>query len=255
VNLPVGFGPLKLYGQRYTQVSVSADGWIAAGNYTTSNYSNAALPSTSAPRAAFFANWDDLYPDYNNSGYVYWHHDAANHRFIVEYDSVSYYNPTSTKDKFQVIIYDTTLAATDGNSVVVVQYMTANRYSSSTAGLQDQTQAIGIQDLYNGTYAHGAASIAAGRAIKYTTDEPTGIAESPSTEARAHALLPTIVRRTLFIPPSLFTPHSSLFTAAGRRALPLRPGPNDVSCLAPGIYFLRLVEGGETRVAKTLVLH
>jgi hypothetical protein len=180
ISIPVGFGPLKFYGQRYTQMSISADGWIAAGNYTTSNYTNTTLPSTAAPRATVFANWDDLYPEAEGSGYVYYYHDAANHRFIVEYDSVAYYGAQTTRDKFEVIYYDTTVTTPSGDNAVVVQYKTAAGYSSSTVGIQDPTQTIAIQDLCNGTLAHGAAPIAAGRAIKYTTQDPSAVAEPVS---------------------------------------------------------------------------
>jgi len=49
VSLPTGFGPLKFYGQRYTQVSISADGWLCPGNYTMTDYSNVRLPDASTP--------------------------------------------------------------------------------------------------------------------------------------------------------------------------------------------------------------
>jgi len=178
VNLPSGFGPFYYYGQRYTQVSISADGWIVPGNYTTTNFSNTGLPNTSAPPAAICANWDDLYPGYGSAGYAYWWHDATNHRFVIEFDSSSYYSPSSMKDKFEFLLYDTTLAAMTGDNEVVVQYLTANNYVSNTVGLQDQNRTVGIQCLYNGTYHRAAAQIVPRRAIRYTTDSiQTGVRE------------------------------------------------------------------------------
>jgi hypothetical protein len=178
INLPSAFGPLKLYGQRYTQVSISADGWIAAGNYTTENFTNTQLPSSAAPRAAMFLNWDDLMPETEGTGYVYYYYDSANHRFIVEYDSVAYWNANGTLDKFEVCIYDTTVTTPTGDNEFLVQYMTANLYTSSTLGVQDQTNAIGIENLFNNSYHKACAPIAEGRAILYTTDPPTtGVAE------------------------------------------------------------------------------
>jgi hypothetical protein len=50
--------------------------------------------------------------------------------------------------------------------------MTANRYSSSTLGIEDPNEAVAIQVLYNGTYHKAAEPIAEGRAILYTTDPP-----------------------------------------------------------------------------------
>jgi subtilisin family serine protease len=177
LTIPTGFGPLKFYGQRYTQLGISADGWIACGNYTTGNFTNTQLPSSSAPRAAMFLNWDDLNPATDGTGYVYTYLDSANHRFIIEYDSVAYYG-SSTVDKFEVIIYDTTVTTYTGDNAFLVQYKTANLYTSSTLGIQDQTMAIGIQGLYNGVYHKACEPIAAGRAILYTTDPPTiGVAD------------------------------------------------------------------------------
>ncbi len=170
VDLPSGFGPFYYYGQRYDQVSVSADGWIAPGNYTTPDYSNDELPGTQAPPGVICPNWDDLYPGYQSSGHVYCFHDEANHRFVIEYDSVCYYEPRAARDKFQVFIYDTTQAGPTGDNDIVVQYLTANRYSSSTIGLQDPTRTIAIQCLFDGSYHRASVPISAGRAIRFTTD-------------------------------------------------------------------------------------
>jgi hypothetical protein len=97
---------------------------------------------------------------------------------------VPYYSSRTTFEKNQVIFYDTTMAAADGNCEFTVQYLTANGMSSSTAGEQDPTRTIAIQCLFDGAYNRGTASIVAGRAIKYTTDGPvTGIAD-PTAGAR-----------------------------------------------------------------------
>ncbi|MBM3315132.1 Zn-dependent exopeptidase M28, partial [candidate division WOR-3 bacterium] len=256
VTLPAGFGPAYFYGQRYTQVSVSADGWVAMGNYTTRNYSNTALPGTSAPRATVFANWDDLDPV--TAGAVYYWHDTAYHRFIVEYDSVAYYNPNTVRDKFEVIIYDTTRASNTGDNVIVAQYMTANRYSSSTVGIQDPTQAIAIQDLFNGTYAHGAAPIAAGRAVKFVA-EAVGVAEPGARFGASGSGLevrPGIVRAGAEVRLS-GAGAVQVYDGAGRLAQTVAPaaGVQDVRWntrgLSPGVYFLR--RAGAVRSAKAVI--
>lgn len=278
VDLPPGFGPLKFYGQRYTQVSVSADGWIAAGNDTTPDYSNTSLPDTSAPRATIFANWDDLYPTSSGggAGYVYWYHDAANHRFIVEYDSVRYYSGMD-REKFEVIFDDTTVTTPTGDNVITVQYKTAVGFGSSTVGIQDPTQAIAIQDLFNGALARGAAPIAAGRAIKYTTVAGTAVAE-PAVRARPDA--------SVSVQPSLITglarvsfslPHASnvkleAYDRSGRRVATISSGyfaagahaaTWDTRSVPAGIYFIRLSTGNSPRIgtvpktetAKIIVSH
>lgn len=181
VSLPTDFGPVKFYGNRYTTLSVSADGFVVFGNDLTPRYTNYPIPSSQAPAAFIAINWDDLYPNYQGAGYVYYYHDAANHRFIIEYDSVAYYNPRDIKDKFELIIYDTTVVTPNNENLLVAQYMTANRDNSSTIGIQDPTQTIGIQYLYNSLYHQGAAPIIPGRAIKYVSGDPiTGISQPES---------------------------------------------------------------------------
>jgi len=68
-----------------------------------------------------------------------------------------------------------------------------------------------------------------------------GVEETPSPEVRTSHRGPTIVRGVLFLPSSVLSPHSSLLSVAGRNVMELRPGPNDVSRLAPGLYFVRAV--------------
>ncbi|MFO7676757.1 MAG: FlgD immunoglobulin-like domain containing protein, partial [bacterium] len=114
------------------------------------------------------------------SGGVWWHHDAANRRLIVQYDSMPYYSSRNVYEWFQVVIYDTTLAAPDGNSVFTYQYLTANGYGSTTTGINDSTTAIGIECLFDGAYHRGSAPIVAGRAIKFTTDGPVVGAKEPN---------------------------------------------------------------------------
>ena len=173
VSLPAAFGPCRLYGNRYTQVSISADGWIAAGSNTNPAYSNTGIPDATSPNGLVALNWDDLYPNNSGSGGVYWYHDVANNRFVIEYDSVPYYNATTIMDKFELLIYDTTVAPATGNNILVGQYQTANLFSSNTVGIEDPTGLIGIQCLYNNTRHRGCAPWAPGKAIKFTTDAPS----------------------------------------------------------------------------------
>lgn len=174
VNLPSSFGPLKFYGQRYTRLSVCSNGWIAPGMTTVSTAGNAALPSALLPVPAICANWDDLNPA--AGGDVWAYHDEANHAYVIEYDNVVY-SDGSVTDKFEIVIFDTTRAAADGSNVIVVQYMTANGYTSSTIGIQDQTQTYGINCLCDAAYHRGASRVEPLHAVKYTTDAPNAAVE------------------------------------------------------------------------------
>ncbi|MBM3315320.1 hypothetical protein FJY71_05705, partial [candidate division WOR-3 bacterium] len=198
ISLPTGFGPWVYYGQSYSQLSICSNGWVAPGQTSTTTYNNTALPNSGMP-PAIFVNWDDLYPPAGNG--VWYYHDAANHRFIIEYDSVRYYSGTNY-DKNEVIIYDTTV--TFGDNEVAIQYLTANQTSSATVGLQDPTRAVAIQCLYDGAHHRGSAPVQAGRAVKFTTDDPYGIAEPGAGVSR----LPD--RVALRAAPSLFRSRATL---------------------------------------------
>jgi len=71
------------------------------------------------------------------------------------------------------------------------------------------------------------------------------VEENGQPPSSSSPLAATIVRGILIPQPSLLTPQSALFTATGRKALDLRPGPNDVRHLAPGVYFVHEAPGTE----------
>jgi hypothetical protein len=274
VTLPSQFGPFRFYGNPYTQLSISADGWVCPGNYTTANYQNVGLPNPATPPGVVCLNWDDLYPVSGGGGHgnVYYYHDAANHRFVVEYDSVAYYAQQSVYDKFEAVFYDTSLATPSGNCPVLVQYMTANGVSGSTMGIEDSNRAIAIQDCFSGTLAHGAAPIAPGRAIRYVAADPSGIDERPwtgpglSLRRATLMLLPSVIHDQAKIRFSLA--HAGqvrleIFDKTGKAiragfALAKIAAGNhvwtwDARELAGGVYFVRLATEQEVVTAKAVV--
>ncbi|MGC8797637.1 MAG: M14 family zinc carboxypeptidase [candidate division WOR-3 bacterium] len=191
LTLPSTFGPFVYYGQRYNQVSVCSNGWVAPGYTTVTTWSNTSLPNSTMP-PLLAANWDDLYPPTGNG--VWYYHDTTNHRFIIEWDSVHYFNPRAQWDKFEIILYDTTLAAPDGNSKFIIQYLTANQPGdSATVGIQDHTRSKFIQVLYNGSYHRAASFWIPGHAIKFSTVYQTGVAEM---ETRTGIRKPIVNRLT-----------------------------------------------------------
>jgi hypothetical protein len=80
----------------------------------------------------------------------------------------------------------------------------------------------------------------------------SGVAEEPPTPRNVQPLA-TIVRGVLFLPPSLFTLHSSLFSLSGQKALDLHAGTNDVSQLSPGVYFIRETQAQAQTVQKVIL--
>lgn len=75
--------------------------------------------------------------------------------------------------------------------------------------------------------------------IKYA--QPTGIEQPPSGLALPIAPFATVSRGNLLMPstPGMGRVESVILNVAGRRVATLLPGPNDVSYLSPGVYFVR----------------
>ncbi len=275
ITLPPTFGPFIFYGENYTQVSICSNGWAAPGYTTLTTYQNTALPNTSMPQL-LAANWDDLYPQTGNG--VWYYHDTANHRFIIEWDSVHYFNPRDQWDKFQIVIYDTTVPTPTGENQIEFQYLTANYTASSTVGIQNHTASFAIQYLYNNSYHRGAAGINPGRAIRCITGEPTtGLAENPGQPVTSRPLLmvaPCPIRTKALIRFALPAPAQislKLFDITGRNVRTITCGNLPAGIhqltwngqdeqgkqLSPGVYFLRLAidNSGEnqTFTVKTVI--
>jgi hypothetical protein len=198
IDLPQGFGPFKYYGINYNQISICSNGWIAAGYTTMQTYNNVSLPTQGAPPGIIAVNWDDLYP--LNGGGVWYHYDAPNHRFIVEYDSVYYYGSQTMWDKYEVIIYDTAIHTPTGDNKIHFQYKSENNYISNTVGIADPTQTIGLCYLFDGTYSSTAAPLSFKRVICFVTQGPTALSESPvNTELPiSNSEIKIFARPTLF---------------------------------------------------------
>ncbi|MGB9721730.1 MAG: S8 family serine peptidase [bacterium] len=157
-------------------ISVCSNGWICFGRQTITVQHNSILPKiydygsqTSAPNmvAAF---WDTL--NTGSTGSTWWYYnDAANHRFIIQYDSIT--GSASNRLTFQIIIYDSTLAGPGLKNDIVVQYKRVTEPTTScTIGQQDSLKIYGITYLFNKVYDTGAAPLVSGRAIKFTTKQP-----------------------------------------------------------------------------------
>jgi hypothetical protein len=84
-----------------------------------------------------------------------------------------------------------------------------------------------------------------------------GAKEQPKQRLAAEIPEPTIVRGILPLPAAGMANDQgpmALLDITGRRVMDLKPGANDVRHLAPGIYYLRLVTGGDAVCRKVVKL-
>lgn len=91
-------------------------------------------------------------------------------------------------------------------------------------------------------------------AIGFRGNPTTAVAQKPTPNASRNILHATVVRSVLRLPASGVGREASnvLLDATGRHVLALRPGPNDISSLAPGVYFVR-VEGSGVRGSRVVI--
>jgi YVTN family beta-propeller protein len=127
----------------------------------------------------------------------------------------------------------------------------ANSLSNSVAAID------GATDVVTGTVAVGATPLAfafnpvqnrvyvanhAGSSISVLRDSATAVAESPAGEHTVVSAA-SVVRGVLRVEDSRRNPghRAALMDINGREVVALQAGANDVSRLAPGVYFCRQV--------------
>ncbi|MBK6765727.1 MAG: S8 family serine peptidase [bacterium] len=157
VGLPFTF---DLYGVSYNSVNISSNGNIHFGAANVS-YTNQSLPVNFGPFAMIAPFWDDLYLP--TQGEVYYYDDAANNRFIVEWDAIAHIASPTDIYTFQVILYQ--------NGRIVLQYedLQGNGsygLTSCTVGLNDQAGTVGLEVVFDAAYLHNNMAIQ----LQATTD-------------------------------------------------------------------------------------
>ena len=167
VTLPFSF---KYYGNTFTDLRVSTDGWVAFGSGIQTTHDNFHLPCADAVKDMTAAFWDNLYLTDGETGKIYYYNDATNHRFIVEWDQIHHVENSNDKETFEVILLDPAFdPTTTGDGEIIMQYGSVQEPGSCTIGIENDNQDIGLTYLYNGMYDTTASEIRNGSAIKFTT--------------------------------------------------------------------------------------
>jgi hypothetical protein len=192
IALPFNF---KFYGNWYSRISICSDGYIAMDSTTIADMYNWHIPAAGGPPLLIAPFWDDLDPTAtDSSGNVCYWHDAANHRFVVEYSRVQHiHDPTSPVPSelqtFEVILNDPQHYGTlTGDGEIVFQYLDITNddgwHYYATVGIEDHDHTTGIEYTYANVYPSAAALLTDGRAIKFTTNPPdtfSGVSELNTT--------------------------------------------------------------------------
>ncbi|RJP75580.1 MAG: T9SS C-terminal target domain-containing protein, partial [Candidatus Zixiibacteriota bacterium] len=168
VTLPFTF---RYYGNNFTQISVCTNGWLAMGSTSSTDYSPSGIPNGDGPPNMTALFWHDLHAGLGGSQ-ICTRYDAAQHYFVVEWDSMSHYSQSGIRETFQAVLYDPAFWPTStGDGAILVQYKRSTEpHNNVCYGVENGNQSVGLQYGYNGTYHTNAWPVQAGRTITYTTN-------------------------------------------------------------------------------------
>jgi hypothetical protein len=205
--LPFSF---KFYGRTYDTLTICSNGWVAFGNQGWyDNFRNYPIPGMQSPDAMIAPYWDDLktYQQGSTNFGVWAYSDPTNGRYIVQWKAQAT-NSTTALD-FEVILYDsTTRPSPDGNGTVLLQYNQVamnlpndqdHEPYGCTIGIQKPGGQVGLQYAFITSYTPGSATMAAGRAILFTTNATilTGNLEGVVRDAGTNQPLPGVLVSTI----------------------------------------------------------
>jgi hypothetical protein len=252
VSLPFTF---RFYGREFSSISISDNGFVAPGTQWVSDAYNWRLPSPEGTDGVIAAFWDDFRDDTLGASGIYTWHDAANHRFVVEWSRCVHahgYRPPyyGEQQTFEMILHDPAHHPTPtGDGPILFQYHTVfnddtlfeNNHNYATIGVSSPDNSDGLEYTYAGAYPAACAPAAPGRAIKLTTVAPdtfVAVAERGQPAARRPVLsiLPSPSRGAVTISFAAAGDGAgpvSLFDATGRRVRTL-VGP--AAGAGPGVW-------------------
>ncbi|MFH1861355.1 MAG: C25 family cysteine peptidase, partial [bacterium] len=168
-RLPFQF---QYYGIPYDSLTISNKGYLCLGIVNEVYYNNFAIPDTNGSGAMIAGYWYDLVPMWNNSGEVWQWYDAANHRYIVEYNHIPRYWQPDSFETFEIILLDPAYHTTlTGDGQILFQYkeMSGSSTLTGTIGIENHSETDGIQYRWNALYDMHAHPIENETAMLFTT--------------------------------------------------------------------------------------
>ena len=182
LNLPFSF---TYYGQDFSTLRVSDNGWVSFDPDSVLDFYNWGLPNAHGLHSIVAPFWDNFSPlvdggvptDALKDG-IYTKYDASEGLFRIEWSRVRHYRE-EIKDlqTFQAVLFDPAVhptASGDGEILFLYRHIANNDYlrGYATVGMEDPSETDGIQIAYSGLYAAGAAPLISGLAIKLSTQPP-----------------------------------------------------------------------------------
>ncbi|MEM6327563.1 MAG: M36 family metallopeptidase, partial [Bacteroidota bacterium] len=149
VALPWSF---SFYGEEYTTVNVSSNGYLTFNSVGTTAYTNEPIPSTGVPDNFVAVFWDDLNP--LDGGAIY-AQDLGDGRFVIQWDGIPHYNSGGTATiSVQAIL--------SRSGEIVLQYEEINldgAGTSHTVGIENASGTDGLEIVHNTAYLREGLAI------------------------------------------------------------------------------------------------
>ena len=183
VDLEIPF-PFQYHGFTYENITVNSNGWASFVPCDIDYFWNMSIPMYMGPKALLAPFSDDLETiDTNGDGEidrwinVYSWYDQENGRFIIEWSRALNGYDEITEETFAIILYNQSAMPTEtGDGVIDFQYLHINDVdvtkNYSTVGIEAPDKNYGLQYVFNNVYSAGAAPLADGLAIRFTTESP-----------------------------------------------------------------------------------
>lgn len=262
----------RYFGIPYDSLTINENGWVAAGVSHDHSYFNFEIPGASGPSAGMALFWDNLQwvPDTSELSYYY---DTELNRVVIEYLDFRFLPGGVGKFTAQVQILDPRHWQTpDGNAEILMLYERLDVPNSASVGIEDHSETVGIQTLFNGAYSPNTWSIRPPWAVLFTTRT----APYPSAAPERPGRLPSQLEVSQAYPnPFNSTTRLSVmltervqvsvrvFDVLGRQVATLMnsvSGPGEQNLVwnaesaAAGLYFVEVRAGQESSIRKVLLV-
>jgi hypothetical protein len=206
--------PFTFYGQTYSQVTVSSNGFLTLGSTNGADaWDNAGIPNANDPNALVAPFWDDLNPAAAGDVYAGVAGTSPNRRLYIEWYGVPHYGSSGT-GTFELSLWESTgeiryhwLDTDFGDANV-------NAGASATAGVENQAGNVGRQVAFNQPLLTNDRAVS----CTPTTTPPPPPAPSITTSSLADATSGVTYSKTLAATGG--TPPYTWSLAPGSQPLP-----------------------------------
>ena len=181
VDLPF---PFQYYGETYTEIRVSDNGWISFDTGYDYDFYNWTIPTQYGVEALVAPFWDNLNPapSHNVNGIapdgIYTYSDVGTGTFTVEWSRLPHYKPEILGfQTFQLVLlnpddYPTTSG--DGEMLFLYRQVNNNDHLRmyATVGIESPDGNDGLQLSFGNVNAPAMAPLQPGLAVRVTTESP-----------------------------------------------------------------------------------